>query len=278
MAVSFDTPPVTGGQGSVTVDVLAVLGRDVSDRHDGGEVHGDRFAEPHGHLRVPRHGVQARATLSKTRYLAFGDSITAGEVTFPVGSSLIGATAITKQVVVPSAAYPTVLLKTLQGRYASQADAIAVANYGFGGEKVDQRAQPLLLGAERRPPGGRAAAGRPQRHSRRAKTAPPAAPPARFASGSRRRARAACACSSRRRRPARPGGNRTINPLLLVDYANRMRGIAAQEGAGLVDLYTRCCRTCSATSASTACIRTSRATRRSPTSSSRPFRAIFEVR
>ena len=37
--------------------------------------------------------------------------------------------------------------------------------------------------------------------------------------------------------PGRPGGNRTINPFLLLDYANRMRDMAAREGAVLVDLY-----------------------------------------
>jgi lysophospholipase L1-like esterase len=38
--------------------------------------------------------------------------------------------------------------------------------------------------------------------------------------------------------PGRPGGNRTINPLLLVDYANRMRRVAELEGVQLVDIYT----------------------------------------
>src|SRR5688500_19865001 len=37
--------------------------------------------------------------------------------------------------------------------------------------------------------------------------------------------------------PGRPGGNKTIDPFLLRDYADRMRAIAAQEGAVLVDLY-----------------------------------------
>src|SRR4029453_4226691 len=41
-----------------------------------------------------------------------------------------------KQIVVPSAAYPTVLLNTLRGRYASQAGSFEVFNYGVGGEKV----------------------------------------------------------------------------------------------------------------------------------------------
>jgi lysophospholipase L1-like esterase len=37
--------------------------------------------------------------------------------------------------------------------------------------------------------------------------------------------------------PGRPGGNKTIDTFLLVDYANRMRDVAAREGAVLVDLY-----------------------------------------
>ena len=37
--------------------------------------------------------------------------------------------------------------------------------------------------------------------------------------------------------PARPNGNRTVQTFLLVDFANRMRAIASQEGAVLVDLY-----------------------------------------
>ena len=75
-------------------------------------------------------------TLSRTRFLAFGDSITAGEVTVPVGSLTSGAGRITRQIVVPSASYPTVLLNTLRGRYAAQASSIEVFNYGLGGEKV----------------------------------------------------------------------------------------------------------------------------------------------
>jgi len=37
--------------------------------------------------------------------------------------------------------------------------------------------------------------------------------------------------------PGRPGGNRTIGDVFLIDYANRMRAVAAQEGAVLVDMY-----------------------------------------
>ena len=37
--------------------------------------------------------------------------------------------------------------------------------------------------------------------------------------------------------PPRPGGNRTISQVLLDDYNNRMRDLAALEGAVLVDIY-----------------------------------------
>ena len=37
--------------------------------------------------------------------------------------------------------------------------------------------------------------------------------------------------------PPRPGGNRTIGQVYIDDYNNRMRDLAASEGAVLVDIY-----------------------------------------
>ncbi|MGE0812684.1 MAG: SGNH/GDSL hydrolase family protein [Vicinamibacterales bacterium] len=65
------------------------------------------------------------ATLSGTRFLAFGDSITAGEVTAPVNG--VGAVPF---VVVPSASYPAQLQDRLRSRYTSQAGQISVMNAG----------------------------------------------------------------------------------------------------------------------------------------------------
>ena len=133
VAVTFDAPAVTDGQGSVSVSCSPESGT----------------AFPVGATTVNctatdslnrtatcsfAVAVTKLPTLSKTRFLAFGDSITAGEVTFPISSLNGGQGLITKQVVVPSAAYPTVLAKTLQARYPSQEDSIVVANYGVGGE------------------------------------------------------------------------------------------------------------------------------------------------
>lgn len=71
------------------------------------------------------------ARLSRTRFVAFGDSLTSGEVTAPVSAGTI-----TKQVVVPAAAYPSQLQSMLAARFVSQASSINVANAGLGGETV----------------------------------------------------------------------------------------------------------------------------------------------
>jgi lysophospholipase L1-like esterase len=73
------------------------------------------------------------ARLSRTRFLAFGDSITSGEVTAPIGE---GDGLISRHVVVPAASYPTQLHLLLDVHYASQASAITVINAGLGGENT----------------------------------------------------------------------------------------------------------------------------------------------
>jgi len=182
--------------------------------------------------------VSKLATLSRTRFLAFGDSVTSGEVTFPVGStSLHGAGAITKQVVVPSAAYPTILAKTLQGRYPSQAEQIVVANYGLGGERTVEarnryfqalsivRPEVVLLmeGYNDIPGGANGAA------SAAASEIEIMAAEARL-----RGMRVFIGTAL----PPRPGGNRAIGEIYVIDWNNRMRTVAARQGAVLVDLYT----------------------------------------
>ena len=79
--------------------------------------------------------------LSRAKFLAFGDSFTAGEVTNPVallgvGSGEWGTQAIHKLVVVPSASYPTVLQSTLRTTYTAQGSGITVQNAGEPGERI----------------------------------------------------------------------------------------------------------------------------------------------
>jgi lysophospholipase L1-like esterase len=235
LAINFDTPPVTDGQGSVSVACSPSSGQNFPI--------GTTPVTCTATDSLSRTGtcsfnvtVQKLPTLSKTRYLAFGDSITAGEVTFPVGSSLIGATAITRQIVVPAASYPTVLLNTLRGRYAAQASAMEVFNYGVGGEKVIDsrnrffsalsatRPDVLLLmeGANDIPAGADGAASSAAQEIS-----------VWVAEAKARGIRVFLATPV----PGRPGGNRTIQPLLLLDYANRMIRVAEQQGVTLVDIY-----------------------------------------
>jgi len=182
-----------------------------------------------------RVSVSRLPQLSRVRFLAFGDSITAGEVTFP--GSTAGLTS-GKQVVVASAAYPTVLQRLLRSRYQFQGDAITVANQGVGGEKaIDARNRyfaavrsfnpevVLILSGHNDIPSGAdgAASGAANEVRIMAQEA------------KLRGARVFIATPV----PGRPGGNRTISTFLLVDYANRMRDMASREGAVLVDLYAQ---------------------------------------
>ena len=71
--------------------------------------------------------------ISRTRFLAFGDSFTAGEVTNPVS---IAPGGISKLIVVASASYPTQLQSQLRNTYALQVASIVVTNGGEPGERI----------------------------------------------------------------------------------------------------------------------------------------------
>ena len=71
--------------------------------------------------------------LSRTRFLAFGDSVTAGEITVPSGMSS-GLGQNFKLIIVPSASYPSQLQQMLRTRYSDQVSQIQVVNSGVPGE------------------------------------------------------------------------------------------------------------------------------------------------
>jgi len=79
--------------------------------------------------------------ISRTRFLAFGDSFTAGEVTNPIASS---PSTIGKLILVPTASYPSQLQAQLRTTYVSQGSDIIVTNSGEPSERI-------LDGAERFP-------------------------------------------------------------------------------------------------------------------------------
>lgn len=76
--------------------------------------------------------------LTATKFLAFGDSITAGEVSFPVAGILPQRGGLGNFLlrVVPSASYPTVLAGLLTARYTAQSSSITVVNDGVSGERA----------------------------------------------------------------------------------------------------------------------------------------------
>jgi lysophospholipase L1-like esterase len=176
-------------------------------------------------------------TLSKTRFMAFGDSITQGEVTSPIGGSLItGAGTATKQIIVPAAAYPSVLDRTLKGRYATQASQIFVSNQGRAGEKaIDARnryyaalsfdrpdAVMLMTGYNDIPSGADGAASTAASEMRL------------MAQEARLRGMRVFIATLA---PPNFRGSKAISQFLVDDFNNRVKVIATAEGATLVDVY-----------------------------------------
>lgn len=174
--------------------------------------------------------------LSRTRLLAFGDSLTVGEVSVPASSQMGQRGPNFRLIVVPSAAYPIQLSTLLRNRYTAQASSIGVINSGLPGEWAQD--------AERRLPGVLANA-RPdvvllldgyndisaQLDLGVIRATNSIDRMAKEARG--RGARVILATLP----PPRPGGPRTVPTKLITDLNGWIRSIASGEGAVLVDLY-----------------------------------------
>lgn len=77
--------------------------------------------------------------LSRTRFLAFGDSMTAGEVAV-ASSTATDGTLTTRFAVIPALSYPTQLLSQLRARYTAQTADLEVFNAGSPGEWAEDGA------------------------------------------------------------------------------------------------------------------------------------------
>jgi hypothetical protein len=177
-------------------------------------------------------------TLSRTHFLAFGDSLTAGEVTVPVGlipNSGIGALLPPsfKMLVVPAASYPTQLLSLMQSRYAAQAGSFTMPNVGKPGEYSFQ-------GVQRFP--SEMAASSPEvvlllEGVNDLSIFGPGTPAMSLlemmAEGRRRGARVLVATMM----PSKPGGRLSQNPAVLEELNAMIKVNAANEQAVVVDLY-----------------------------------------
>ena len=175
--------------------------------------------------------------LTSTRFLAFGDSMTSGEISVPasVGTRRAGGPNFSL-IVVPAASYPTKLQEVLRRRYVTQSNSVEVTNAGQPGEWAQD-------GARRLP--GVLANARPQvvillegindvgtqldlGVGRAANAVDSMAKEAR-----NRGSRVILTTVP----PPRVGGNRAVPTRLITDFNVRLRSIATGEGAVLVDLY-----------------------------------------
>jgi lysophospholipase L1-like esterase len=176
-------------------------------------------------------------TIVRTSFLAFGDSVTAGEITVPAGTALdeSGLPSF-KLVVVPSASYPTQLQTLLRNRYLAQAPQISVVNSGNPGEfAADSVRRFSSVYTQTRPEVVLLLDGYNDLN---------AIGPSAIAS-----AAAAVETMARQARfggsrvfianltPPRAGGRNSIPITTISAYNDRMRLIAAAEGATFVDLY-----------------------------------------
>ena len=233
IAVTYTAPTAEGGQSPVTVTCTPESGTMFGIGQASVECTAEDSLARTASCSFPVT-VTRIPSISKTRFLAFGDSITYGEVSFPVSSSGGLGTSF-KLVQVPSAAYPTVLGKQLVARYSSQDDSISVANYGLGGEKaVNARDRFFAALNTVRPDVVLLMEGSNDIALGEDGAASSAAREIGIMVGEARRRGMFVFLATIA--PGRPGGSKTISPILLTDYNNRMRSVAGSTGATLVDI------------------------------------------
>lgn len=178
------------------------------------------------------------ARIARTTFMAFGDSITSGEVTVPVTGVTPSRDGFPdfRLILVPSVAYPTVVNDQLVARYPLQSSQFRVDNQGKPGERA-QDALPRFLqvyGATR-PEVVMLMEGYNDINSTESGAASRAAASINsMATEARNRGSRVFIATLA---PSKPNGRLTIPPALVDDYNRRMRAIAAGEGAVLVDVF-----------------------------------------
>jgi lysophospholipase L1-like esterase len=145
VAVTYPTPTATGGPvGTNGVSLATVACIPAS---------GSAFAVGTTEVRCTATAVSDTASctfpvtvtapvvrLSRAKFLAFGDSLTAGEVTRPTMSPQGNGERLHRLVLVPSASYPTQLLSRLRATYTAQSAQFEVVNAGRAGEWAEDGA------------------------------------------------------------------------------------------------------------------------------------------
>lgn len=128
-AVTYTTPPAEGGQAPVTVACAPPSGSTFAVGQTEVRCTATDSLNRSGSCAFPVT-ISRLATISKVKFLAFGDSITVGVVASDNPSP--PPPYILRNV--PNESYPTVLRQLLAARYSSQ--TITMINEGKGGEKI----------------------------------------------------------------------------------------------------------------------------------------------
>lgn len=236
VAVTFPQPTTTGGVAPVTVTCSPFSGSlfNVGTTNVSCQALDARNTAAACSFTV---AVSRIPTLTRTRFLAFGDSTTAGEVTVPGASGASGqGMAWAPLRLVPEASYPTQLRTFLVGRYTAQASTVQVTNAGSSGEGA-------LDGASRFP-GVLSSTNADvvlllegyndlSLYGRRGINVGIAGLDTMAKEARNRGARVFIASLT----PSRPGGINTLDQELIVEYNSRVRTLAAGEGAVYVNLF-----------------------------------------
>jgi lysophospholipase L1-like esterase len=174
--------------------------------------------------------------LTRTKFLAFGDSITAGEVSFPINAAARGGGSNYKQIVVPVASYPQQLQNRLRERYVGQTSLITVTNAGLPSETA-QNGRTRLRSVLSSTPAEVVII--LEGYNELTNIVPGAIAAAELAIlGMVRETKVTGArVLLGTLTPPRPGGQRTVPADRVLDLNARIRAIAIAEGVPLVDFY-----------------------------------------
>ena len=178
--------------------------------------------------------VTAIPRLGRTRFLAFGDSLTAGEISQPSGTSLRDGQPNYRLIIVPSASYPSQLLSLLRARFSAQVSALEMVNSSVAGEWAQDGVKRLPgVMANLRPEAVLLLEGYNDLGAASSVTAAAAAIDTMAKEIRNRGARAFLATLP----PPGPSGAKGIALSQIVTLNDRIRSTAAGEGAVLVDVY-----------------------------------------
>lgn len=181
--------------------------------------------------------VVAPPPLPRTSFLAFGDSMTAGEITVPISTALDErGFPQYKLVVIPAASYPTDLLGMLRSRYITQASQFVVTNAGVPREWAADGPKrfPQVLAQS----GAQVVLLMEGSNDLNARGAQGIAPALAGLQTMVRQARATGATVFIASvPPSKPGGSNSIPPELIINLNQGIRLGAPGEGAIFVDVY-----------------------------------------